>query len=72
MLGEIKGRLDTYIAMMESDRKQLWGRVENHEDRITNLEANFKVTAHRVGRKGLRCARVDDSNCPWHHPRFTF
>jgi peptidoglycan/LPS O-acetylase OafA/YrhL len=35
-----------------------------------NLSFVFGVTAHRVGKKGLRGGRVDDSNCLWPRPRF--
>lgn len=42
LLGEIKGRLDTYIVMMERDHKLLWSKVDNHEDRLTTLEADVE------------------------------
>lgn len=45
---------------------------EHRADYCSAWEAmtSIAVTAHAVCRKGLRGARVDDSNCPWPHRRF--
>ena len=44
LLGEIKGRLDTYVAAGEAERAHLRRLSENHEERIVSLETHMAST----------------------------
>lgn len=48
LLGEIKGRLDTYIAMGEAERAALRNTTEDHETRLVKLETQV-ASARTLG-----------------------
>lgn len=48
LLGEIKGRLDTYIALAEAERAVNRRTLEDHEERIVSLESDL-ATARTLG-----------------------